>query len=259
MRYLIALLTLCLFPLSLAAEPKSGEGCYKQSYEGAGYAICIFDPKTSDIRLFSKDKDGHNYGHFGAVNRDLAKRGQRLSFAMNGGMYHKDRSPVGGYIEGGKERQPMNSNAGPGNFHMLPNGVFWTAQSKYGGGAGAYVASTQYFTEGAHGIVHATQSGPMLVIDGKLHPKFRKGSDSLRLRNGVGTLSDGRLAFVISDKRVNFYDFASLFKDHLGSKSALYLDGTISRLYAPSLERDDLGVAMGPIIGVVEKVVAPKP
>jgi len=43
-----------------------------------------------------------------------------------------------------------------------------------------------------------------------------------------------------------------LFRDDLGLPSALFLDGNLSRSYAPQLNRDDRGFRMGPIIGVVE-------
>ena len=38
----------------------------------------------------------------------------------------------------------------------------------------------------------------------------------------------------------------------LGVRDALYFDGSISRLYAPSVNRADFGRSMGPIIGLVE-------
>lgn len=91
----------------------------------------------------------------------------------------------------------------------------------------------------------------MLVIDGDIHPRFLPESDSLKRRNGVGVTEDGDVIFVLADSPVRFYDFATYFRDELKTPNALYLDGTISRLYAPELERNDPGVAMGPIVGVV--------
>lgn len=97
----------------------------------------------------------------------------------------------------------------------------------------------------------ATQSGPMLVIGGEIHPRFLKDSDSLKRRNGVGVTEEGEAVFVLADTPVRFYDFAAFFRDELKTPNALYLDGTISRLYAPELERNDPGEVMGPIVGVV--------
>lgn len=75
---------------------------------------------------------------------------------------------------------------------------------------------------------------------------------SVRRRNGVGVSADGhRVVFVISDAAVNFHTFARLFRDELDVPNALYLDGAVSKVYAPSLERNESGLDMGPIVGVV--------
>ena len=91
----------------------------------------------------------------------------------------------------------------------------------------------------------------MLVIGGEIHPRFLPDSDSLKRRNGVGVTETGEAVFVLSDSAVRFYDFATFFRDEMKTPNALYLDGTISRLYAPELDRNDPGAAMGPIVGVV--------
>jgi len=57
--------------------------------------------------------------------------------------------------------------------------------------------------------------------------------------------------FAISDEPVTFYEFASLFRDRLKCPEALFLDGSISSLYAPALERDDRLLPLGPIVAVV--------
>jgi len=92
----------------------------------------------------------------------------------------------------------------------------------------------------------------MLVIDGALHPRFLRDSDSRYIRNGVGTAADGRMAwFVISDSPVTFHTFGSFFRDYLKVPQALYFDGKVSRLYAPALRRFDPGFPLGPMVGVV--------
>ena len=93
----------------------------------------------------------------------------------------------------------------------------------------------------------------MLVIDGALHPRFLPDSTSRFVRNGVGTTADGsRAVFVISNSPVTFHEFGTLFRDHLGLPNALFLDGNISRLYAPEIGRRDIGFSVGPIVGTVE-------
>lgn len=220
--------------------------CQIQTYHNNTYTVCRVDPSVSDIRVFHSDDKGDVLGSFDAVNAELAKTGERLSFAMNGGMYHKDRSPVGLYREDGKSTGRLQTKASSGNFGMLPNGVFNVHNDNH-----ADVTETKQFMLKSVVPDNATQSGPMLVINGQLHPKFNKGSTSRKIRNGVGRTSGGDIVFVKSENPVNFYDFASLFKDELKSNNALYLDGVVSRLYSADLGRKDFGAKMGPIVGVV--------
>jgi uncharacterized protein YigE (DUF2233 family) len=94
----------------------------------------------------------------------------------------------------------------------------------------------------------------MLVIDGQLHPELNPDGTSLRRRNGVGVSADGEeVFFVISDAPVNFHSFARLFRDELHTPNALYLDGAVSKVYVPALERNEAGLDMGPIVGVVRR------
>jgi uncharacterized protein YigE (DUF2233 family) len=179
------------------------------------------------------------------VNLALATDGRTLGFAMNAGMYHRDLAPVGLYVEEGRQAAALVTRDGPGNFGLLPNGVFCWGDS-------FRVIESRAFKAEAPACRFATQSGPMLVIDGKLHPRFLPGSDSTYVRNGVGVSADGRRAvFAISNDAVNFHSFARLFRDDLGLEDALYFDGNISRLYAPDLSRHDAGFPMGPIVGTV--------
>ncbi len=244
-------LSLVIAFLALAGAAEAA--CRTESADDARYVVCAFDPKTDDVRLFLNDASGAPFSEFDALERTLKEKGQTLAFAMNAGMYRKDRSPVGLYIEREKQLRKLSTKDGPGNFHLKPNGVFWIDSG------GAHVAATDEFASAqplpqageAGNPLYATQSGPMLVIDGELHPKFLKESDSRKRRNGVGVRADGTVVFVITDSAVNFFDFARYFRDVLDCRNALYLDGTISRLYAPDLERNDAGAAMGPIVGVV--------
>ena len=239
---------LILMALALFARPADAATCRSETYQGNKYSICDVDLTTESLQLFLKDDSGQVYGHFGNIEKALAENGQRLGFAMNAGMYHEDRAPVGYYLENGQEAQRVISSDGPGNFGLLPNGVLCLGNSR------ADVFETKAFLRDQPSCISATQSGPMLVIDGALHPKFLKDGTSRYIRNGVGTSADGtRAVFVISDNIVNFYDFGLLFRDYLKLPNALYFDGNVSRLRAPDLDRNDAGFsALGPIIGVVE-------
>ena len=221
--------------------------CRDMDYAGNRYTICEVDPAADDLRLFLNDPGGKPYGHFEAIDARLAGEGKALSFAMNAGMYHEDRAPVGHYVEDGEELMGVVPNPGPGNFGMTPNGVFCIGANT------ARVMETLRFQKELEGQCRfATQSGPMLVIDGELHPRFLPDSTWRYVRNGVGTTDDGsRAVFAMSHNAVTFHEFGSLFRDGLNLPQALYFDGNISRLYAPALGRADIGRRMGPVVGVV--------
>lgn len=221
--------------------------CRTERFEGESYTVCAVDMTRDDLRLFLRDdKAGRPLGSFGAIENQLKAEGKALAFAMNAGMYHADRSPVGLYIEAGQEVKGLVTSDGPGNFGLLPNGVFCIGNGR------ADVVETLRFAKSRPQCRFASQSGPMLVIDGALHPRFLVDSDSHYIRNGVGTSADGRRAwFVISDNALNLHSFGRFFRDYLKISQALYFDGKVSRLHAPRLGRSDIGFPLGPMVGVV--------
>lgn len=221
----------------------SAATCRDTAFDGARYTLCEIT-LADDLRLFHAGPEGA-YGSFTRLNDALQAQGLTLGLAMNAGMYHRDLSPVGLHIEEGQEIARLVTRDGPGNFGLLPNGVFcW--------GNGFRVIESRTFAADRPECRFATQSGPMLLLDGALHPSLLPGSDSTFVRNGVGVSADGtRAVLAISDDAVNFHSFARLFRDALGLSDALYFDGNISRLYAPGLGRHDAGFPMGPIVGTV--------
>jgi len=218
--------------------------CAEVSFEGDGFVACTVDPAKYDIRLFLNGADGQPYGSLAAFAAD----GPPVVFAMNAGMYLEDSRPQGLYIEGGKTIRPLNTrDAAKYNFYLKPNGVFTVGTD----GHAAVVETDRYAP--SPDIAYATQSGPMLVIDGALHPAFDPNGTSLKSRNGVGVRADGTVVFAISRGPVSFGRFARLFRDALGCPNALFLDGVVSAL------ADDNGVVVGgghragPIVGVVAR------
>lgn len=234
----LAVAAFCLAPLA-------AEACTEVEFDDARFTVCALDMAQDDLRLFLRDEDGNILGSFGRVEDSLPE-GTRLGLAMNAGMFHDDRRPVGLYVEEGAQEMRLVTSEGPGNFGLLPNGVFCIENGR------AHVVESRAFEALALPCRFASQSGPMLVIDGDLHPRFLPDSDSLNIRNGVGVAPDGQsVVLAISDEPVNFHHFARLFRDHLALPNALYFDGRVSRLFAPEIGRNDLGWPVGPIIGTV--------
>jgi len=200
------------------------------------------DIKTSDyfiyevylasctLQMFWKSEKGDSIFHsFGNLASYLSKiKNQKLIFAMNGGMFHKDFTPVGLYINDENIITPIDTSSGKGNFYLKPNGIFGIDKS-----GRALVITTEKYLAQIPVLNCATQSGPMLLIEGHIHPEFNPTSTNKNIRNGVGILPSGNPVFVISELPVTFYEFANFFKD-MGCRDALYLDGYISKVYFPS-------------------------
>jgi uncharacterized protein YigE (DUF2233 family) len=220
--------------------------CKAMDFEGESYKVCRFDLSTDKLALFNLDAAGAPYGSFAALSRALAAEGKQLTFAMNAGMFGEDLKPIGLYVENGKQAHKINRRSGSGNFHLKPNGVFYVA----GGEAG--VLETEAYVKKGIKPDFATQSGPMLVVNGKIHPKFTEEGPSKKRRNGVCALSKTEVAFAITDGFVNFHAFARLFRDGLNCQNALFLDGSVSSLHAPELGRSDGFFEIGPIVAVVK-------
>jgi uncharacterized protein YigE (DUF2233 family) len=229
---------------TLQAAPAS-ELCRPLTYGEASYVVCTIDLTRYELKTFLRGSDGQLYGGFDRLVQ--SPEGQRLVFAMNGGMYDKDQLPIGLYVESGRTLKGANTANGRGNFHLKPNGVF------YAEGETAGVLETQRYLASRPRAEIATQSGPMLVIEGRIHHRFSEEGSSRKRRNGVGVRDGHTVIFAISDTPVTFAEFAHLFRDALSCQDALFLDGSVSSLYAPSLNRSDGLALMGPIIGAVER------
>lgn len=200
------------------------------------YTVVEVDPARHRLELFWKDAAGQPYRTLGAVRAAVEARGDSLVAATNAGIYEPGYVPTGLFVQRGAVQTPLNLREGEGNFYLKPNGVFFVAED---GAAG--IAESGAFAQRTGPVRLATQSGPLLLSDGQIHPAFTPGSVNCRLRSGVGVGGDGRVFLAISNGAVNFHDFAVFFRDALGARDALYLDGAISALYAPASGRDEEG------------------
>lgn len=243
--------------LALAAAwstPALAQTCEQQTFEKAGYVVCSVKPAEPGLKLFWQDAENQPYRSFGRLADAVAAKGKRLDFAMNAGMYRPDFAPIGLYVEDGRELRPADTTAPPKgagpvpNFYKAPNGVFFVGDTTAG------ILPTRDFLKRRPNVRLATQSGPVLVIRGKLNPIFILGSTDRTRRSGVGICGDA-VRFAISDEPVNFHDFARLFRDHLKCADALFLDGgNGTGLYDPALGRQDFSWhgGYGPMIGMVK-------
>lgn len=185
------------------------------------------------LNLHWKNDDGQAYGSMIRLKKSLSTQGQTVLAMMNAGIYSDDDTPAGLHIEQGKRLKQLNTKQGHGNFHLQPNGVFLVTQS----GHADTVTTADYqrrYADKADTLTLATQSGPMLLIDGKINPKFLPDSQSEYTRNGICTTADGQVFWFATDsfpaETSNLYHFA-LAAQQLGCDNALYLDGSISKLY----------------------------
>jgi uncharacterized protein YigE (DUF2233 family) len=232
----LALMLAALLPLHHA----QAEQCGQETFDEAKYVVCTLEVGKVDLRLFWKGADGEPYRAFSSLAEAVRAEGRKLTFAVNAGMYRADFSPLGLYVENGRELKPANMAAAERAAGQVPN---------------FYKKPNDAFLKLAPKARFATQSGPMLVIANRLNPIFIIGSTDRTRRSGVGVCENGTVRFAISEDGVNFHDFARLFRDRLQCPDALFLDGGRGvGLYSPAMGRNDWSWhgGYGPIFGLVE-------
>lgn len=217
-------------------------------HRGAYYDVVRVNLEYADVRMYWKRTDGSRIATFPALRDWVATQGQRLLVATNGGIFLKGFIPEGVHVERGTVVTPTNDRSGWGNFYLKPNGVFAILRR------GAVVVTTNQFVaiQREEEVIEATQSGPMLVDHGMIHPVFEDSSFHYNIRSGVAAPRPNEVILAISRVEVTLYDFATFFRDKLKCNDALYLEGDITRMYAPELGRFDTGSCAG-IIGVVAR------
>jgi uncharacterized protein YigE (DUF2233 family) len=241
MRAALLLSLLLLGCRQAVTEPASEQpaqdasSCRRELFEESSFTVCAERGGTIEVR---------------GGKRSFAALGlspERIAFAVNAGMFDDAGRAIGLLVEDGREIKAINRRKGSGNFHLLPNGVFLVRTD----GTAAVVTSEEY--KPADDIAFSTQSGPMLLIDGKLHPKFDPDGESRYIRNGVGIAPDETATFVISNEPVSFGKFARFFRNRVQAEDALYFDGSVSSLWDPAAGRQDSFVKLGPIVVVYRR------
>ena len=247
---ILALGALLVSPLWAQPAP-GGVQSRRLTLGDAAFTVVTVDLERATLRLHWKDPTGKPFLTFQALEDHLSARGEKLLAVTNAGIYEKTHRPLGLHVENGQTLRPINRRTnGYGNFYLQPNGVFFLERSGFGK-VRARILSTRRFAASAPAALEATQSGPLLVEDGKINASFRQNSANRLIRNAVGVESGTRVHLVIAETPVNFYDLARFFRDTLKSKNALYLDGNVSSLYVPGEGGTDAGGFEGGFGGMI--------
>ncbi|TIS73902.1 MAG: hypothetical protein E5W94_26465, partial [Mesorhizobium sp.] len=139
--------------------------CRDLNFEAIPYIVCEIDLRSYDVAVFHAGADGKAFGSLEKFDKAMSGEGRPVLFAMNAGMYHEDLTPVGLLVEEGRAVAPLNLADGKGNFFLKPNGVFLVRKD-----GKVAIMETNAYAAAKPDVAFATQSGPMLVIDGRLHP-----------------------------------------------------------------------------------------
>ena len=228
-----------------SSAPEADRACEQRIFEGSRFTLCRYDAARDRIEL-ATELHGAPLRSFDRLKVALGPRAAQVRFAMNAGMYDENGRPIGLYIESGKQLRKLNRASGGGNFGLKPNGVFAADES-----GRVEIATTESWAEDKRRARWATQSGPMLVIDGRIHPRFQVNGPSRNIRNGVGVGTDREAWFAISDDPVSFGRFARFFRDSLGCRNALYFDGAVSSLWEPGANRLDPRAEIGTMVMIL--------
>jgi uncharacterized protein YigE (DUF2233 family) len=225
----LALIAVLALPAA-CANASHGVASHDVTFDNVHFRVVTIDLARAQLDLHWRDPaTGKPFASIHELQLWGARHGQRMLFAANAGIYDARGEPLGLHVEQGRTVKPLNTAHGDpaaGNFSLLPNGVFAVDAN-----GRASVQTTDAFAKSGVQPRIATQSGPMLVIDGQVNPEFVADSDSMKWRSGVCAPEPGKVVFAVSTAPVNFHTFATLFRDKLGCRDALYLDGTLSQIY----------------------------
>lgn len=223
--------------------------CAIHDFENSRFLVCTYDARRQDMRLYSRAPGSGYLRSFATLQSEMTEDQLRaVRFAMNAGMFNDAGAPIGLYVEDGEEQKSISLTEGPGNFHLKPNGVFWQGLD-----GALHIDVSEDFAREMREPRWATQSGPMLVINGEMHPRFADDGTSRFIRNGVGVSDQYTAYFVISSGFVSFGRFARFFRDELNCRNALFLDGTVSSIWAPSVGRYDDNHELGPMVVISDR------
>ncbi len=187
------------------------------------HALYVFSPSTQALSLHWR-RGGRPYGTLDALRADLLRQGRCPLFLSNAGIYGTNGAPLGLHVEAGKVLKGLNRSKGTGNF-FWQSGVFAIRRGKP-----EIVPRSTW--RGAAGVSLATQSGPLLVLNGKRTSAGRASANGYS-RSAVVIYRDGRLGFVHSRWASSFAALVDRAARPGPIRHMLYLDGSINDWWQP--------------------------
>jgi uncharacterized protein YigE (DUF2233 family) len=236
-----ALLVDCADPSDQARAQNSSASvaCADRSIDGAQFTVCeIPAALVGRIEIAPAPAAARPEWTIARLDATLRDSSRRVAIAMNAGIFGTDGRTLGLLVRRGRQVVPLNRSPGRAvtapasicdiaNFYCPPNGVFYVADGR------AAVVTTAEFARrgiGSSSIQAATQSGPMLVVDGRAARQFPAAWRKRIGRNAVCTRANGTVLFVLGRDQTHG-SLAEALRGPLACRDALYLDGNVSDLF----------------------------
>ena len=246
---LLTLLALPALLLAFGSQSAHAAELRQYRYNQVSITTCHIDLQRDTLRMYWKDSSGTLLGNFANLRAWLRPQGKEVICATNAGIYDKDHKPLGLYIEDGITLRKLNTRQNAyGNFYLQPHGVFIIEDRQ-----ARIIDTVSLDSERERWLSnarYATQSGPIMLQNGGINSAFDPASINTVVRNAVCIDNTHQVVLAMARNPISFYDFAQFLRDKLQCVDALYLDGSIARIY-PSLEAD-FGPAFGAMIAVVK-------
>jgi uncharacterized protein YigE (DUF2233 family) len=212
---------------------------------------CPFDLTHRPLKVFYLNQAGEAFRSIAALEEDLHLHHEHLLCATNGALFDVGEKPLGWLVVDGVRLHPLNQRQeGSGNFYLQPNGALVIDA------AGASIMSTNEVSARELQLAPITiglQSGPILIRDGVINPRFLADSTSRFTRNAVCLLSPAHGVLLYAPEPVSLFEFSQALLD-FGCRDALYLDGHLSQMW-PFTEPLDGAQrqSLATIVGVTQK------
>jgi clan AA aspartic protease (TIGR02281 family) len=225
MKYIILLLIFATLPFTTTI----GQTDSSFVANGVEYHCFIIKADSTNLSLLNIVSNTSNLNHSDFIQEYAQSHGSNF-FAINACVNDNTGKPLGLFIVNNRQKSPINTDDGTGNFFIKPNGALLIKQKDI-----SIIQSDKF--SAAVNVVNGVQSGPMLLINDTINAAFNPTSSNKNIRCGVGIFFDKKqeyLLFMLAADPVSFYDFATVFKNMFRCKNALCLESANSVLYSPN-------------------------